>query len=86
MSVSHDHMYSLDNIFVDGNNVVFYMRNIFIEKIVDVYLLDIILPWEMIMMVYVFMHPRLNGSRVSALTISVSCICALALRLVSSFE
>ena len=35
MSVSHDHMYSLDNIFVDGNNDVFNMRNIFIEKIID---------------------------------------------------
>ena len=35
MSVSYDHMYSLDNIFVDGNNDVFIIRNIFIEKIVD---------------------------------------------------
>ena len=35
MSVSHDHMHSLDDIFVVGNNVVFNMRNIFIEKIVD---------------------------------------------------
>ena len=35
MSVSHDHMHSLDNIFIDGNNIVFNMRNIFIEKIVD---------------------------------------------------
>ena len=35
MSVSHDHMHSLDNIFVDGNNDVFNIRNIFIEKIVD---------------------------------------------------
>ena len=35
MSVSHDHMHSLDNIFVDGNNDVFNKRNIFIEKIVD---------------------------------------------------
>ena len=26
MSVSHDHMYSLDNIFVVGNNVVYIMR------------------------------------------------------------
>ena len=35
MSVSHDHIHSFDNIFVDDNNVVFNMRNIFIEKIVD---------------------------------------------------
>ena len=26
MSVSHDHMHILDNIFVDGNNVVYNMR------------------------------------------------------------
>ena len=35
MSVSHDHMHSLYNIFVDGNIVMYNMRNIFIEKIVD---------------------------------------------------
>ena len=35
MSVSHDHMHSLDNIFVDSNNDLFNIRNIFIEKIVD---------------------------------------------------
>ena len=35
MSVSHDHMHSLDNIFIDGDNDVFNIRNIFIEKEVD---------------------------------------------------
>ncbi|KAK0593897.1 hypothetical protein LWI29_033739 [Acer saccharum] len=35
-SVSHDHIHSFDDIFVDGNNDVFNMSNIFIKKIVDV--------------------------------------------------
>ena len=34
-------------------------------------------------MMFVYVHPRQNLSRVSALTISVSCTCELALRLVS---
>ena len=35
MSVTHDHMHNLDDIFVDGNYDVFNTCNIFIEKIVD---------------------------------------------------